>query len=54
MGVKLEIIKSKVFYDGSKAYLTEQTILKEFSEFKYFGKDVIGKGNSELFYKNII
>jgi hypothetical protein len=49
-GVKVEIIKTKIFENGQEAYLKEQEILNEFSEYKYKGDDMRWfAGHSELF-----
>lgn len=38
---------------GQEAYDIEQSILKEFSEFKYKGPKLLNRGNTELFMKDI-
>lgn len=38
---------------GQEAYDIEQSILKEFSEFKYKGPKLLNSGNTELFMKDI-
>jgi len=51
----IEILRTKIFQDGSEAYILEQRILEEFSMYRYLGVDMKGFGGyTELFYKDII
>ena len=44
----------EISYDlGKDAYSKEQEILKEFSAFKYRGKHLLNRGNTELFIEDI-
>lgn len=44
----------EISYDlGKDAYSKEQEILKEFSDFKYRGKHLLNRGNTELFIEDI-
>lgn len=45
----IEILKQKFFEIGNDAFITEQKIINEFSEFKYKGKKLLSTGNSEIF-----
>lgn len=39
---------------GKDAHKFEQHILKEFSEYKYTGENILKSGNTEIFTKNIL
>ena len=53
-GIKFEILKGKIYEDGSEAYLKEQKILFEFSEQQYNGdKFLIRHGETEMFTRDI-
>ena len=42
-------------YDiGREAYIEEQRLLKEFSQYKYKGPDLLKTGNTELFIIDIL
>ena len=49
-----DILKSKVYEKGEEAYLLEQTILEQFSEYRYKANDMnwFG-GHTELFSVDI-
>ncbi len=52
--MKIDILKTKIYEDGSEAYLKEQSILKTFNNYQYKGdgmSDFIGY--TELFYTDI-
>lgn len=48
------IIHIQEYSTGKEAYEEEQRILNKFVKYKYSGKKVLPKGNSELFTKNIL
>lgn len=52
-GIKIEIIKTKIFNNGSEAFLKEQEIISKYSRFKYFGESILLAGNTELFSKKL-
>ena len=49
----IEIISEILYQDGSKAFEEEYKILKENKEFQYKGENILRKGNTELFTKDI-
>lgn len=53
-GRSINIIKSKLYDDGSNAYITEQKIIYENKKHKYEGENMLVSGNTEMFNKNIL
>lgn len=52
--IKVEIIKIKIFEDGSLAYIEEQKILNKYKDFRYIGEDMKWfSGHTELFNEDI-
>jgi len=51
-GINIEIIKTKIYADGSKAYITEQQLLNKYKKYKY-NKKILISGNTELLTENI-
>lgn len=51
---KIIVLKTWHYEKGKDAYDKEQQILKEFSQFKYTGDDLLRSGNTELFNKDIL
>ena len=43
-----------VYTIGREAYIEEQRLLKEFSQYKYKGPDILKSGNTELFIIDIL
>lgn len=50
----IKVVKEWYFEDGYECYRQEQTLLKEFNEYKYNGPQLLSSGNTELFYKDIL
>ena len=50
---KITVISETSYELGKEAYDEEQKILKEYSMYKYKGKNLLRSGNSELFEKDI-
>ena len=50
----IEIISEVKYEDGSEAFEKEYKILKENKDFQYKGPNILEKGNTELFTKNIL
>ena len=50
----IKIIKVWKFANGQECYDKEQEIIKEYSEYKYSGDNLLKNGNSELFSKDIL
>jgi hypothetical protein len=52
--VKITPIKEFGFVFGQRAYELEQEILKEYSEYKYLGEDILISGNTEIFTRDVL
>jgi len=52
-GVEIEILKTKVFNDGAKAFISEQKILSDNIHKRYYGNGIKSSGNTELFIEDI-
>lgn len=50
----MKVIKQWYFEDGYECYKQEQTLLKDFSAYKYKGPPLLSSGNTEMFYKDIL
>ena len=50
----IELTQLKRLFGGQECYDKEQEIIKEYSEYKYSGDNLLKNGNSELFSKDIL
>jgi len=53
-GIKIEVLNTKFFEDGEKAYELEQYILSRYNKFQYTGERILYSGNTELFVENVL
>jgi len=51
---RIEVLQVIEFDTGKEAFEAEQTILKEYKEFKYVGEDLLVSGNTELFSIDVL
>jgi len=49
----IEVLETKVFQDGAKAFLLEQNIINENWKYNYKGVKMLASGNTELFTEDI-
>jgi hypothetical protein len=47
-------IKEIWFEDGNEARELEKELHKEFSEYRYLGDNIMHRGNTELFIKDVL
>lgn len=50
----IEVLKTWYYSNGQEAYNKEQEILKKYKKYKYKGQNLLQKGNTELFNKDIL
>lgn len=50
----IEILATRYYPIGMDAYNAEQSVIKDYKEFKYTGDDLLVSGNTELFNKDIL
>jgi len=52
--IKYTLLALRVYPTGSMAFKREQEIIRKFAEYTYDGLDVLHKGNTELFTKDVL
>ena len=52
--LNITVLKEWYFEDGQEAYDMEQSILKQYKEFKYKGKKLLDSGNTEMFFLDVL
>jgi len=51
---KIEIVKQKLYTDGSEALRWETKLKRLYKQYQYTGPDILSSGNTELFTEDII